>query len=208
MYRIIGADGKAYGPVSEEQIRFWIAESRVNAQTQVQAEGTAEWKPLAHFPEFSASFAGPEAPIAPSIPAAQLASNREAAKRSVKAPAIALKVYAGLLLVVSLLSLLLVVLVMTGSNPFTNVENAEISKSLTQQFGSATAFIGPILNLVFVGLIFVGASKFERFESFGMALTACILAMLPCSLCCVIGLPIGIWGIVVLNQSQVKSQFK
>jgi GYF domain 2 len=53
MYKIIGADGKEYGPVSAEQLRQWIAEGRVNAQTQVQAEGDAEWKPLGQIAEFS-----------------------------------------------------------------------------------------------------------------------------------------------------------
>jgi hypothetical protein len=55
MYRIVGADQKQYGPISADQIRQWIAEGRVNAQTQVCAEGTQEWKPLALFPEFGLS---------------------------------------------------------------------------------------------------------------------------------------------------------
>ena len=33
MYKIIGTDGRPYGPVSAEEIRRWIAENRVNAQT-------------------------------------------------------------------------------------------------------------------------------------------------------------------------------
>ena len=41
-----------YGPVSPEQLRQWIAEGRANAQTLVQAEGSADWKPLGQFPEF------------------------------------------------------------------------------------------------------------------------------------------------------------
>jgi hypothetical protein len=61
MYRIIGADGRQYGPVSADQIRHWIAEGRANAQTQVFAEGTSEWKPLGVFPEFANSF-GAQAP--------------------------------------------------------------------------------------------------------------------------------------------------
>lgn len=51
MYKVIGADGREYGPVTGEQLRQWIAEGRANAQTRVQAEGTTEWKPLADFPE-------------------------------------------------------------------------------------------------------------------------------------------------------------
>ena len=52
MYKIIGADGKEYGPVTAEQLRQWIQEGRANAQTRAQAEGSADWKSLAEFPEF------------------------------------------------------------------------------------------------------------------------------------------------------------
>jgi len=62
-YKIIGADLIEYGPVSAEQIRQWIAEGRVNAETKLQPEGTAEWKPLAEVPEFA------EAPPATAPPA-------------------------------------------------------------------------------------------------------------------------------------------
>ncbi len=55
MYKIIGADGREYGPVSTDQIRQWIAEGRANAQTRAQAEGGTEWRTLADFPEFHAS---------------------------------------------------------------------------------------------------------------------------------------------------------
>jgi hypothetical protein len=53
MYKIIGADGQQYGPVSAEQLRQWIVEGRANAQTLIQAEGGADWKPLGQYPEFA-----------------------------------------------------------------------------------------------------------------------------------------------------------
>ena len=62
MYRILGADGKLYGPVSTDQLRRWLAEGRANAATQVLAEGTTEWKPLAQFAEFSEQFAAAAPP--------------------------------------------------------------------------------------------------------------------------------------------------
>ena len=62
MFKIIGADGQHYGPVSVEQLRQWIAEGRANAQTQAQAEGSTEWKPLGQFPEFATSFPPPAVP--------------------------------------------------------------------------------------------------------------------------------------------------
>jgi GYF domain 2/Domain of unknown function (DUF4190) len=59
MYRIIGSDGKEYGPVPAEQLRQWIREGRANAETRVVAEGNTEWKPLGSFPEFSILFTTP-----------------------------------------------------------------------------------------------------------------------------------------------------
>ena len=56
MYKIIGSDGQQYGPVSADQLRRWITERRVNGQTLVQPEGTAEWKALSGFPEFGGDF--------------------------------------------------------------------------------------------------------------------------------------------------------
>src|SRR5262245_23648407 len=53
MYRIIGADGKEYGPVSTDQVRRWIAEGRADANTRIAAEGTTEWRSLGSLPEFA-----------------------------------------------------------------------------------------------------------------------------------------------------------
>jgi hypothetical protein len=62
MYRIIGADGREYGPVSVEELRRWIAEGRVNQQTRVRAEASTEWKTLAELPEVSAAAPPPLSP--------------------------------------------------------------------------------------------------------------------------------------------------
>ena len=53
MYKIIGADGKEYGPITADKLRMWIAEGRVNAQTSTRLESDANWKPLSEFPEFA-----------------------------------------------------------------------------------------------------------------------------------------------------------
>ena len=63
MYKIIGADGRQYGPVSAEQLRQWISEGRANAQTQTLADGAAEWKPLGALPEFAGHFASASPPV-------------------------------------------------------------------------------------------------------------------------------------------------
>jgi len=54
MYKIIGADGREYGPVSAPDLRRWIAEGRVNAQSQLRIESGTDWRPLGSFPELAA----------------------------------------------------------------------------------------------------------------------------------------------------------
>ena len=53
MYKIIGADGKEYGPVSAEQLRQWLNEGRVNQQTRVQVEGSTDWRAMGEVTEFA-----------------------------------------------------------------------------------------------------------------------------------------------------------
>jgi TM2 domain-containing membrane protein YozV len=70
MYKIIGADGREYGPVGEDQLRQWIAEGRANAQTRAQAEGSADWRTLADLPEFRAALGlpgGVPPPVSPPV---------------------------------------------------------------------------------------------------------------------------------------------
>jgi len=68
MYKIIGADGREYGPITADQLGQWIRDGRANAQTLVQTEGGTEWKPLGLFPEFATTTAASGAtppPLAP-----------------------------------------------------------------------------------------------------------------------------------------------
>ena len=71
-YTLIGGDQKQYGPVTEEQLRQWILDGRINPQSQVKAESDAEWRPLSAFPEFAATLAAKSAASGtpPSLPSA------------------------------------------------------------------------------------------------------------------------------------------
>jgi TM2 domain-containing membrane protein YozV len=80
MYKMIGADGRQYGPINADQLRRWLAEHRLHAQTLVQAEGAPDWKPLAALPEFAADLAAVPPPvISPSGAVAARASHKIAA---------------------------------------------------------------------------------------------------------------------------------
>jgi hypothetical protein len=57
-YKVLGSDGKEYGPVSAEVLQQWITQKRACATTSVLAEGGSDWKPLSNFPEFAGALAG------------------------------------------------------------------------------------------------------------------------------------------------------
>ncbi len=52
-YIIIGGDGKEYGPISGDEVRQWIGEGRLNAQSLAKSVSDAEFRPLEKFPEFA-----------------------------------------------------------------------------------------------------------------------------------------------------------
>jgi len=47
-------DGHEYGPVNPDQLRDWVGQGRVNATTQVCAEGSLDWRSLGSLPELRA----------------------------------------------------------------------------------------------------------------------------------------------------------
>lgn len=65
-YTIIGGDGKQYGPITGDDLRKWISEGRLNAQSLAKADSDAEFRTLSTFPEladaFPAQVAGLDAP--------------------------------------------------------------------------------------------------------------------------------------------------
>jgi hypothetical protein len=73
MYRIIGADGREYGPISRETLLQWIAESRLTAQSWVRAEGVSGWQSLGSLTEFAGALGGGSPPAPPKPPVAGFA---------------------------------------------------------------------------------------------------------------------------------------
>jgi hypothetical protein len=68
MYKILGVDGNEYGPASLEQLKQWIAEGRVNAQTRIQTPGSGDWKLAGEVPEVNSLFAASGLPGRTAIP--------------------------------------------------------------------------------------------------------------------------------------------
>lgn len=82
MFKIIGADGQIYGPVTAEQLRKWIAQNRANARTLAQPEGGAEWKPLSELVEFAPELQAANPPPATTGPGAPPFASADASARA------------------------------------------------------------------------------------------------------------------------------
>ena len=199
MYKIIGADGKEYGPISAEQLRQWIAEGRVNAQTRVMPEGATEWRVLAEFPEFIPARPGAESATPPMTGAPV---GGAVSLDQVSGPAIGLMITA-----------ILGILFQTGRLVWGNIGASVLASqpdippafvALFGRLGLATSLLGIMMGVV----ILIGALKMKKLEGYGFAMAASILAMIPCiSPCCLVGLPIGIWALVVLSKPEIKRAF-
>jgi len=198
MYKITGADGKEYGPIPAEVVRQWLAEGRANAQTKVLLEGTTEWKPLSACPELSTVL-----PSAPPVFASQPLPTT-ASLDQVNGPAIGLiitSILGFLFQAVSLISNLVM-----GASFMSGGQIA--NEALVKWFSGAIGVGMNIIAILVSGFVLFGALKMRKLENYGLVMTATIMAMIPCiSPCCFIGLPIGIWALVVLSKPEVKSAF-
>ena len=197
MYKIIGADGKEYGPITLEQLRQWIAQGRAGMQTKVLPDGATEWTTLGQLPEFAA--AAPS--VAPNVFTPSTAGT--AGAEQVNGPAMGL-------IVVAILGALAQAagLIMHLAGAATRAPSQMPNAALVNMFSGTVGIISGVIGLLMSAVVLLGALKMKKLESYGFAMAASIIAMVPCvSPCCLLGLPIGIWALVVLMKPEVKSAF-
>ena len=213
MYKILGADQKEYGPISLDQLKQWISEGRANAQTQVQVEGTTDWKPLSAYPELAGALAATPSPPPPATAvgpqAAGVSAGREAALQAVKGPAIGLMVTAILGLIAAAFGLVVNILALSGATLWRQQMGDPQMQKIFSLFGGGMGIIQNIIGGIVGIVVLMGASKMQRLQNYQFVFTASILAMVPCiSPCCMLGLPFGIWALVILNKPEVKAAFQ
>lgn len=74
-----------------------------------------------------------------------------------------------------------------------------------------TGGMGMAFSVVFLaiwGFVAWASLKMKVLEQWTAAVVASVLAMIPCSCACILGLPIGIWSLVILLKPEVKTAFK
>jgi hypothetical protein len=77
-----------------------------------------------------------------------------------------------------------------------------------QYMSGGVGIVSAIIGLAVSGFIIWASMQMKQLHKWTMAVAASIVAMIPCiGPCCIIGLPIGIWSVVVLMKPEVKSAF-
>jgi hypothetical protein len=207
-YTIIGGDQKEYGSVTTDDLRRWITDGRLNAQSLAKEEHDTEWRPLSAFPEFADVLAAGSTPPPLTAPVAGAGGGRDAALQMVKGPVIGLKVTAIVGLVLVVVGFVVNVLTLSGYHfGMQQMYDPQVQK-LFNTLGGGLGIVQNIIGGIVGVIVLLGAAKMQKLQNYQFALTASIVAMVPCiSPCCVFGLPFGIWALVVLNKPEVKSQF-
>ena len=74
--------------------------------------------------------------------------------------------------------------------------------------GVGVSAVGSVIGLVLSAVMVYAGMQMRKLQSWGVCMAGTICAMLPCTSCCLLGLPIGIWVILVLIDGDVKRAFE
>jgi len=124
--------------------------------------------------------------------------SRARAASAVAGPAIGLIIVGTLGIVAAILSILFN---LTRPDPPPNA----LAASGSYKVGT---YIGMFVTTCWSVAVLYGGIKMKGLEDSRNARAAAILAMVPCSLAWVIGLPCGIWALVALSKPEVKRAFR
>ena len=73
--------------------------------------------------------------------------------------------------------------------------------------GTAIGLVANVLGMGIGAFQIWAALQMKELRNWTASLIASILAILPCFGCCLVGIPVGIWALVVLVNAEVKEAF-
>lgn len=203
-------NGQQKGPVTQDQLDELARQGVIKADTLVWTDGMANWLPYSQARPGTGA-----APMPPSGGTAYAASVSAAdaeavALGKVKGPAIAMLVNGALIALFSLFGTLQHLL---GKKPEMPPMPPEVPPWVPEFIQTMQGPVGLAANIfsVLVGaFIILGSIKMMKLQSRGLAVATAVVSMIPCltGCCCILGLPFGIWAMVVLNKPEVKSSFR
>ena len=128
------------------------------------------------------------------------------AAQQVQGPAMGLLVTAGLALLFTVLGLVMNI-AGVGMSGLSGMGGSAATDQYMSMMSGGVGIVVSLLGLALYGFVLWGALQMKQLRNWNIAMGASIAAMLPCSCCCIIGLPIGIWSLIVLMKPEVKSAF-
>ncbi|MCE5267397.1 MAG: hypothetical protein LLG00_05875 [Planctomycetaceae bacterium] len=134
------------------------------------------------------------------------------AAQRVAAPATALTVIGWVTAVLSLLAALFLILciaLVASGAPVREGHALHGEEQVRAIYGCSVYLALTIVWIALSILIMIGARKMRRLEGYGLAMTATIVALVPCiEPCCLLTFPFGIWALTVLSDNAVKAAFR
>jgi hypothetical protein len=128
------------------------------------------------------------------------------AKDKLRNPALGL-ILTGAVNIVSGLLVILGNIVNLAKGPLQQVTE-DPARLLGRQTFVVTSTLGAVITIIVSPLIVYGGMQMLSVRKYSIAKLAAILSLIPCtSLCCVLGIPAGIWALVTLNKPDVKATF-
>jgi len=146
-------------------------------------------------------------------------ARRQRAGSAAKAPGIAMLIVGGLGLA---MALLILAVQFTGTGPL-RLRNPQANRdapvvpqgpmgqaqreAITQIYGT-WVMVSSVASVLWGVIVLLGGYFLYQLNSWSTVMFASIVAMLPCHPCCLLGMPVGIWALVVINRPEVKSAFE
>jgi hypothetical protein len=128
------------------------------------------------------------------------------AKDRLRHPAMGL-ILVGVVNLVSSLLLILGTLANLAKGPTRQLPE-DPARLLGYQTWIVTSTISALISLIVSPLIIYGALQMLGARKYSMAKLAAILSLIPCtSLCCLLGIPAGIWALITINKPDVRAMF-
>ena len=125
------------------------------------------------------------------------------AAQKVSIPATLMMILSGLAILVSIANIVLNVLgVGLGAM------SGDSDVAMNQAFSGIAGIVAAVIAIILNAIVVFGAIKMKKLEGYTFALVSAILFTIPCSFCCVVNTPIGIWAIVTLVNAEVKAAFR
>jgi len=206
-YIVMGSDHVEYGPKTHEEVRDWIRQGRLDAQSLIKEEDENHWHPLGTLPEYGTDLgaaSGPP-PIVDYPSPTTSPTGTEGPNSLLAGPAKFLTITA------------IASMVMTAWNAYSLTQSDQgmppEMQEMLAKFGqsmppASSLIIASGFIILLNSTVIWTAQLMKRQQHWGLCVAGCIASMLCANPgCCPVGLGAGIWGLMVLFRPEVRGAF-